>query len=67
MARDVDDEAVALLVGIDRVEDVARLDLEPTDSGIRAVTGHHAETCPCVAIEQERQTRLERTEIETDG
>src|SRR5215216_1697022 len=43
MPGDVDDNGAACVVGVERVEDVARLDFVPTHVGIAAVTGHHAD------------------------
>ena len=43
MAGDVDDDGAVVVVGVQRVEHVAELDVDPADVGVAAVARHHAD------------------------
>ena len=55
MARHVDDDRVVLVVRVHRMEDVARVDVEPFDVGVATVARHHTDARRGIAVPAERE------------
>ena len=66
VAHDIDDDIGAVVVGVERMEHVARVDLDPLGVGRRAVARHHADARGVVGIPPVRQSAPGRGQVHVE-
>src|SRR5262245_9489727 len=68
MAGDVDDDIAAVVVGVQRVEDVAELHVEPAHVGVASVARHHTDAGAVLRLPRGGERAFpDEVEVEDDG